>query len=58
MGIEKERHLKALEERSDKAKEKPVVCPTCGASIKTDDREAYNEKGMCGECNRTLSVED
>jgi formylmethanofuran dehydrogenase subunit E len=47
-----------LEERSDKAKEKPVVCPTCGASIKTDDREAYNEKGMCGECNRTLSVED
>jgi ribosomal protein S27AE len=58
MGMEKDRHIKALDNWNAKAKAEQIVCPACGALIQHDDREVYAEKGMCGACDNTLKTDD
>jgi hypothetical protein len=58
METEKERHIKALDERHDKATTEQIACPVCGSPIQNADRETFNEKGMCSACNIALDTEE
>ena len=58
MGMEKDRHIKALENWNAKAKAEKIVCPMCGTPIQYDDRDVYYDKGMCGACDNALNTDD
>jgi len=56
LGIEKERHIEALDHWNSKLKAEKVVCPVCGTSIQDDDREVFSEKAMCVACDSALDI--
>jgi hypothetical protein len=57
MNVEKERHLKALDQWNAKAAAEQIACAVCGAQIKYDDRDVFYEKGMCGACDKALEID-
>jgi formylmethanofuran dehydrogenase subunit E len=58
LGIEKERHIEALDRWNPKPKAEKIVCPVCGTSIQDDDREVFSEKAMCFACDSALDIGD